>query len=64
MQRVFRWFEELVSVTLVFFGIVICMCETPDADEQLLVILLGSAIIAIGTLIGLASMEVRDGRQL
>lgn len=60
MRKVIKCFEELVSFLLVFFGIVVCMCETQNVGEQLSVMLLGVAIIAIGTAIGLFSKEVCD----
>lgn len=51
MKRVISGIAELVGALFVMLGLVVCMCETPNLDKQLINMLCGVGIMVAGAII-------------
>lgn len=60
MRRVISTIAGLTSMSLVLFGLITCMCETPDLDKQLTTLLMGLTIMLVGAGFGFISKEVAE----
>jgi preprotein translocase subunit Sss1 len=61
MRKVISGIAGLMCMLLVLFGLIICMCETPDLDKQLTTMLTGVGIMAVGAVIGFLGKGVEEG---
>lgn len=60
MRKIISEIAMLAGVLLVLFGLVVCMCETPDLDKQLTTLLMGVSIMLVGAGFGFISKEVAE----
>ena len=51
MRKLISGIAELAGVILVILGLVVCMCETPDLDKQLVNMLYGAGIMVAGAIL-------------
>ena len=61
MRKAISGITGLMCMLLVLFGLIICMCETPDWDKQLSMMLTGAGIMVVGVVFGFISKEVSNG---
>ena len=60
MRRGISSITGLTSMFLILSGLIICMCETTDLDKQLMMMLMGVGIIAVGAVFGFIAKEVSN----
>lgn len=51
MRKLISEIAELAGALLVILGLVVCMCETPDLDKQLVTVLYGAGMMVAGAII-------------
>jgi uncharacterized protein with von Willebrand factor type A (vWA) domain len=51
MRKLFKGMAELAGMALVLAGIVVGMCETADADKQVMTMGIGLLMIAAGAVV-------------
>ncbi len=51
---------KAISVLLLFAGLIVCMCETPDLSQQIIHFCIGIGLAAIGAIIALVSKEEQE----
>jgi hypothetical protein len=61
MRKIISGITGLMCMLLVLFGLITCMCETPDLDKQLTTLLMGVSIMLVGAGFGFISKEVSNG---
>lgn len=52
MKKAIKGFAQLISMLLVFAGLLACMLEADSIDNQLTAACIGFAMVAIGAVIG------------
>lgn len=61
MRRVIVKLEEWACFLLIFFGLIVCMCETKNLDKQLITLGIGAGMMVAGVAICFLAKGEEDG---
>lgn len=53
MKKMIKGIGELAGMALVLAGLVVCMCEKPDLEGQLVTMCIGFGMIVAGALVSI-----------